>query len=63
MGVVLMSDVFYDPEDMPAMATTLRGSLAGRGRRHGGMGSEPGAGRRAGLHGRAAGAKLRGDRG
>ncbi|GJN26238.1 hypothetical protein PR202_gb14156 [Eleusine coracana subsp. coracana] len=25
VGVVLMSDVFYDPEDMPAMAATLRG--------------------------------------
>ncbi|CAL5014548.1 unnamed protein product [Urochloa decumbens] len=25
VDVVLMSDVFYDPEDMPAMAATLRG--------------------------------------
>ncbi|XP_066344543.1 uncharacterized protein [Miscanthus floridulus] len=25
VGVVLLSDVFYDPEDMPAMAATLRG--------------------------------------
>ncbi|EES11543.1 hypothetical protein BDA96_06G261900 [Sorghum bicolor] len=25
VGVVLLSDVFYDPDDMPAMAATLRG--------------------------------------
>ncbi|XP_062226925.1 uncharacterized protein LOC133925104 [Phragmites australis] len=34
VDVVLMSDVFYDPEDMPAMAATLRGLW-----RHGGGGT------------------------
>ncbi|KAG8043673.1 hypothetical protein GUJ93_ZPchr0458g22299 [Zizania palustris] len=31
VDVVLMSDVFYDPEEMPAMAATLRGLWRGDG--------------------------------